>query len=258
MKTFCFTVDDNIRFLKELTENNSQDLFEHPYLAMYKRLHEELGLKVQLNLFYEMPYFTLSQVPVRWREQWRANADWLKLSFHSRLENERPYEFSPYGEVLDDCRAVHQEILRFAGEASLASTTTVHYCVATEDGVRALKDQTVKGLLGLYGTAEAPRASYNLNAEEGARARRGELVHKDGITHAAINMVINLFNKEDALEKIVPYLGRDAVFVMIHEQYFYADYPAYQPDFEEKIKALFVLLGENGFQSAFFEDILMN
>ena len=30
MKTYCFTVDDNIRFLKELTENGSASLFDHP------------------------------------------------------------------------------------------------------------------------------------------------------------------------------------------------------------------------------------
>ena len=28
-------------------------MFDHPYLAMYRRLHEKFGLKVQLNLFYD-------------------------------------------------------------------------------------------------------------------------------------------------------------------------------------------------------------
>mgnify|MGYP003302016309 CR=1 FL=1 len=31
MKCFCFTVDDNIRFLKELTENPADSIFAHPY-----------------------------------------------------------------------------------------------------------------------------------------------------------------------------------------------------------------------------------
>ena len=53
MKTFCFTVDDNIRFLKDLTEQKYTSIFDHPYLAMYKRLHDAFGLKVQLNLFYQ-------------------------------------------------------------------------------------------------------------------------------------------------------------------------------------------------------------
>ena len=54
MKPFSFTVDDNIRFLKELTQQRPADMFEHPYLAMYRRLHEQFGLKVQLNLLKQM------------------------------------------------------------------------------------------------------------------------------------------------------------------------------------------------------------
>ena len=49
---FCFAVDDNIRFFKELTEKKPECIFAHPYFAMYMRLHEALDLKVQLNLFY--------------------------------------------------------------------------------------------------------------------------------------------------------------------------------------------------------------
>ena len=84
MKRFCFTVDDNIRFLKEITERKYGSLFEHPYLAVYKRLHDELGLKVQLNLFYRTIEgdFNLSQVTDKYYNEWKQNADWLKLSFH--------------------------------------------------------------------------------------------------------------------------------------------------------------------------------
>ena len=44
MKWFCYTVDDNIRFLKEINERRPNSLFDHPYLAMYKRLHKQFGL----------------------------------------------------------------------------------------------------------------------------------------------------------------------------------------------------------------------
>ena len=32
-KTFIFTVDDNVRFLKELNSADYQSLFEHPFLT---------------------------------------------------------------------------------------------------------------------------------------------------------------------------------------------------------------------------------
>ena len=101
IKNYCFTVDDNIRFLKEITENHYQSIFDHPYLAMYRRLHEEFGLMVQLNLFYRMEDFDLSQVSEAYYAEWEANSDWLKLSFHSELENVKPYETSDYDEVYE-------------------------------------------------------------------------------------------------------------------------------------------------------------
>ena len=79
-KSFCFTVDDNIRFLKELTEGNYPSVFDHPYLAMYRRLHETYGVCVQLNLFYECDGFTLSSMTDAYREEFSENAHWLKMS----------------------------------------------------------------------------------------------------------------------------------------------------------------------------------
>ena len=80
IKNYCFTVDDNIRFLKEITEVCYRSIFEHPYLSMYRRLHERFGLKVQLNLFYREGDFDLSQMTDRYYEEWKENADWIKLS----------------------------------------------------------------------------------------------------------------------------------------------------------------------------------
>ncbi len=256
MKTFVFTVDDNIRFLKELSEGNETSLFSHPYCAMYKRLHEKYGLKIQMNLFYEMPGFTLNRMTERYQREFSKNADWLKLSFHSRLENVEPYISSGYSEVYEDCQAVHREILRFAGEKSLAETTTIHYCKATEHGLRALKDSGVCGLLGLFGTDEKPQSSYSLKEDICARIRRGESVHADGMDFSSIDLVMNLYGRDEILKRLSGLLSRDSVRVMIHEQYFYQDYPAYQPDFEEKIDCAFKLLTEKGYESRFFEEIM--
>lgn len=86
------------------------------------------------TFFYECEGFTLASMTDRYRDEFEKNADWLKMSFHSRLENVRPYEHSGYEEVYADCKAVEDEILRFAGEKTLAKTTTVHYCLLTEGG----------------------------------------------------------------------------------------------------------------------------
>lgn len=256
MKSFCFTVDDNIRFLKEINEAGYESIFEHPYLRMYKSLHERFDLKVQLNLFYRLGDFTLSDISARYSEQWSESSDWLKLSFHSDFENVNPYELSGYGEVFRDCGKVNSEICRFASPSSLARTTTVHYCLTTKQGARALFDNGVIGLLGLYGTEEKPHTSYSVETESADKIRSGNIVKVEGISHAAIDVVLNCFSKEENISRLAALTDREFIKVMIHEQYFYSDYKWYQPDFEEKLCAAFEFLTSRGYKSAFFEELI--
>ena len=256
MKTFCFTVDDNIRFLKEIVQDRPESLFAHPYLAMYRRLHQKYGVKVQLNLFYRLGDFELSQIPDAYYREWVENADWLKLSFHSDYEKEDPYISSGYEEVYEDCRKVHENIIRFASPAALAKTTTIHWCQTTEDGVKALADLGIKGLLGLFGNSRNPKTSYSIREEQAKELRRGKIMKIGEVHFAAIALVLNNYSEEVILEKLGTILDRNAINVMIHEQYFYSDYPAYQKDFEEKLGACFAFLNNKGYASCFFEDVI--
>jgi len=256
MKKFCFTIDDNIRFMKECCRQGYPSIFNHSYIALLQRLHEMFDLKIQLNLFYKMNGFDLSQMNDCYAEEWKSCADWLKLSFHSELENVRPYQSSDYSEVYTHCKAVQEQILRFASKESLAKTTTLHYCQATEEGVKALADNGVRGLLGLFGTSERPGTSYSLDMDTAASIRNGATVKKNGISFAAIDMVINNYRLENILPTLKQFLSRDEVHVMIHEQFFYPDYKAYQPDFEKKLILVFEALRNSGFESCFFEDMI--
>lgn len=254
MKKYCFTVDDNIRAFEELTNGSCASIFDHPYFAMYRQLHRRFGLKVQLNMFYETDTFNLSQMTDRFREEWAENAHWLKLSFHSRREFGSDYAEAGYEEVYRDCAAVHREIERFASPTVLTMHTTIHYCRTTVAGRNALRDLEIKSLLGLFGTEEKPRTSYSLPGEFGAPLRTGETVSLEGVAYKAVDIIMNLFDREEILRQLEHLKDRSLVNVMIHEQYFYPDYVAYQPDFEEKIAAAFSFLQEHGFESDFMEN----
>lgn len=249
-------MDDNIRFLKELTEKHYGSMFDHPYLAMYRRLHEEFDLKIQLNLFYSMENFDLSQMSDAYYEEWKENSDWLKLSFHSELENVRPYESSEYGEVYADCNLVNEQIRRFASDKALANTTTIHYCLLTEDGLKAIEDNCIVGLLGLFGTCEDPRTSYGIKECEAERIRRGESLKIGKLSFASIDIVLNSFETDKIIDQLAHMSNRNCIRVMIHEQYFYEDYRHYQPKFEEKLRSTFSFLCDNGYQSSFYENLI--
>ena len=223
---------------------------------MYRRLHEEFGLKVQLNLFYCTGGFDLSEMSDAYYDEWRENADWLKLSFHSELESFRPYESAGYCEVYEDCRRVNEQIKRFASPAALASTTTIHYCLLTDGGLKAIRDVGVVGLLGLFGTSEEPRTSYGIGEADARKIRDGETIKIGEISFASIDIVLNSFSTERIIDKLSGLTDRECIRVMIHEQYFYEDYTRYQPEFEEKLRSTFAFLSNNGYQSGFYESLI--
>ena len=253
---YTFTVDDNIIFLKDLTKTAHESIFDHPYLALYKRLHEKYGLKIQLNLFYRDSEFDLSLMSDAYKSEWERCSDWLKLSFHSEWENVKPYENSPYEVVYSDMAKADEQIIRFAGEKSLAKTTTIHYCLTTQGGVKAIKDNGVVGLLGLFGSDENPKTSYSLKSSEATRIRNGEIVKIDEMSYGAIDLIVNAYSQTDGLNIIKEKLGKNPLKIMIHEQYFYPYYFAYQPDFEQKLDQIFAFLQQNGYKSEFFENLV--
>ncbi|MBP3369441.1 MAG: hypothetical protein J6L85_01705, partial [Clostridia bacterium] len=226
------------------------------YLSMYKRLHEQFGLKVQLNLFYRTDGFDLSCMSDAYYSEWKENSDWLKLSFHSELENVKPYEFSGYAEVYEDCNRVQEQVKRFASPDALAKTTTVHYCLATREGLSALMDSGVQGLLGLFGSEEKPRSSYGIDESAASRIRRGESVKIKNMSFASIDIVLNCFSLTEILDQLARLLDHNDIRVMIHEQYYYSDYMMYQPDFEEKLAATFDFLCGYGYQSRHYEELI--
>lgn len=255
-KYYIFTIDDNIRFFKELTQSNAISIFSHPYVSLLKYLHEKYNVKIQLNLFYQDDTFNLSHMSNIYQEKFKANSDWLKLSFHSRMENVSPYQNANYDEIYEDCNTVQREILRFAGKESLALTTTIHYCQTTLEGREALKDCSVRGLLGLYGTENTPRSSYLCPETECQAIRNGKIVHCENIAFAGIDIVLNNFHTEEILKRLYALKNRKIIKIMIHEQYFYKDYSSYLPDFKERLEAAFHFLQTNYFNSCFFEELV--
>jgi len=57
-------------------------------------------------------------------------------------------------------------------------------------------------------------------------------------------------------EEFAPLIDREYVGICDHEQYFYSDYLAYQPDYGDKIMKMCEILTSNGFEFICGEDIL--
>lgn len=268
IKKFRISSDDNIRFLQELNRGDYASIFDHPYLAVYKKAHDLYGAKVHLNLFYAFDgqargffadnpeYFDLSMMTDRYKEEFIANSHWLKLAFHAHSEfPDKPYQKAP-GDILHrDCVAVCREICRFAGPECISNSTTVHWGEATREGVRALRSLGFTSLTGYFyrDSHNVPIVSYYLDPDTADHigSRDFFLDTQEDMIFGRIDSVLNIGSKEAVLREVRaaaedPHRG-GFVSLMIHEQYFYPDYVNYMADFEARVLESCKILADLGY-----------
>ena len=260
--------DDNILFLWDINEHKDEynSIFDNPYLAVYKKAHDLYGAKAHLNLFYEFdeaaakyfaadrPYFNLSMMTDKFRDEFRANADWLKFSFHAKHEHPmKPYQFAEGEVVRADCEQIHTEILRFAGEECLSDCTTVHFGEANEECARVLRSLGYRAMTGYFLPDEFCPVAYYAPDELIRHIYDRDFWYDTDtdIMFGRIDVVVNLRTHEENMQIVREIMSSPTrggfVSVMIHEQYFYEDYRKYLPDFEARVLEPCKLLAENGY-----------
>lgn len=267
-KGYRLSVDDNIRFLENLAKHPEYtSIFEDPFLNMHRRLHETYGTKTHFNLFFQSEdgSFDLTQVPDRFKQEWTANADWMRLSFHARSEFPAwPYLNAGYEQVYRDCEQVHREILRFAGPKVLGPVTTVHFAELTREGAKALQDLGIKMLLGdfSYNSRGERYLDYYLDADQ-FEAVRTHCFYRDkasGMQFCCCDIVLDCFKPEDIGAELdrqaALHPGRRFVDILIHEQYFYEDYKNYRPYYQELIETGIRWCTRQGYEPVHVTDMI--
>lgn len=275
MGGYRLSSDDNIIFLCDINDHKDEytSIFDNPYLAVYKEAHDRYGAKAHLNLFYEFDeksrsyfsgerkYFNLSMMTDKFREEFRANADWLKFSFHAKSEfPPEPYKHADGATVLADAEVILREIVRFAGPEVLSSCTTVHFGEANESGVIALRKRGYKAMTGYFAPTGAPVAYY------APRDLIEYVYHRDfwkdtetDVLFGRIDIVLNSKTHAENMEILRDTVASPTrggfVSVMIHEQYFYSDYKYYLPDFAQRVLEPCTYLAERGYQGRHIKDV---
>ena len=72
---------------------------------------------------------------------------------------------------------------------------------------------------------------------------------------AAAQAVLNLIPGEILVDELSKYTHQEYLSIGNHEQYYYPDYYAYQPDYAEKILTMGKVMKEAGFEFMFMEDL---
>lgn len=254
------SLDDNIWFLRDIAQKGYGSIFDNPFLAFWRDMHQKYGTKVHFNIYYETDGFNLSQMPDRYKDEWRRNADWIRLSFHARANDpDKPYIKAPAEQVIRDYRQVTAEIIRFAGKELLGPVTTIHWGEATRETCEALRKEGIKVLVGYFDFEDGePRVSYYLDKPR-VQYLSGRDYWKDtklDILFVRHDLVMNSF-KPDEIQRKLDEIGKDphqseVIELMIHEQYYYPDYRAYEPDYKERVETAIKWVTKKGHKPVWF------
>ena len=252
---YHFFIEDNIWFLRDLNRDRPKSVFSHPYLAMLKRLHEKFGLKIQLDIFIETEDFKLSEMTDEYKNEWKENSDWIRFGFHSRTEFPGdPYLNASYDEVYHDCVETHREIERFAGKECISYDTSIHFGTISKEGMRALRDCGIRGIIDLFAFEGQENLAFGVRFDDKKEAYKYD--EETGLNFFYNDMIINLYKLDeiDGFMEKIPL--KPLSVVMIHEQYFYDFYSAYQPDYEEKLEKVFKTFQNRGYSSVFLNEVV--
>lgn len=265
-------LDDNIWCLQDIAKNQDiyKSIFENPYFALYRDVHNEFGTKIHMNIYHDCPEhggFSLEDMPDKYKSEFIANSDWLKMSFHAaRNLPDKIYGNASYEQVRDDMKQMYEQVVRFAGEETLSrDVTTLHWCSATKYGTRAMRSMGIRAMtVGTHEEEFGYDINMHLTDEQSANIRRYAAIkdHAEDVICVCNGPECNLNTdkledipkKLDAREKRSPL--RRFVDLIIHEEFFYPDYVNYLPDYRERVYAGVRWCHEHGYHPAFYKDVL--
>jgi hypothetical protein len=275
---FRLSSDDNILFLQDITLNRDKytSIFDNPYLALYKKAHDRYGACVHLNLFYEYfpndknfsahsEYFNLSMMTDKFKSEFEANSDWLKLAFHANSEfPDKPYKFATAEKIREDYERVIREIVRFAGESVITNSTTVHWGAANPECVAELHRLGLRSLTGYFrrNANGEPSVSYYFDGEalDHIGSRDFWYDKEQDMIFAQIDLVLNEKTYDDVVKTLPNIVNNPCrggfISLMIHEQYFHPDYRRYLPDFEARVLDSCAFLAERRYVGEHIKEVV--
>lgn len=189
------SVDDATLIFQDICRQQYESIFENEILNRLQNLHERNGIKVTLYVFEKMDEFAIWDMPIKYKREFRENADWLQIGFHS-ITDGLPETWTT--DFAEEYSKTESAIMRFAGEKSLAKVLRLHYWYATDEMVMDLQQAGVSGLL----CSDSGALSYNLTEEQAEKLynSRDGVLKVDGMTYYATD--IRLENTENIRETL--------------------------------------------------------
>lgn len=207
-KTAHVSLDDATSIFMEIYREEPESIFDNAILGKLQYLHDTYGLKVTLYVYEMLDDFAIWQMPLDYKKEFRENADWLKIGFHSISEDNPQMLGMTLKEFENEYSRTVSAIDRFAGYSSLAKVLRLHYWYATPEMTDFLGQQGVTGLL----CSEEPLQSYSLTEKDEKKlygSRDGKLEKET--TYFVTDLRLE---NEENIEKALEELEKDHIIVL--------------------------------------------
>lgn len=262
---YRFSIDDNSFWLRDIHQQQYASLFDCFYLGILKKLNDDYGARFTLNIYSmtdDQPDnpFLLKDFSDRYRGEFADNADWLVLAFHAKSNlPDRPYQYASAEHLLADKHMVEEQIVRIAGEQTLAPPTVIHWGMVQPGALKPLYDDGVRVLSGFANpTAHGYDVNYWLNNERSEWLYNNEALKdfESGIVFSRVDIVCNNCPPEQVAPTLQPLYDSprqaEIMDLFTHEQYFWPFYSAYRPDHAERLDTTLRWVTEHGYEPVFF------
>jgi hypothetical protein len=267
---YRFSIDDNSFFLRDIHQQQYASIFDCFYLDILRGLNREYGAKFSLNIYIQTdddpanPFF-LTDFSDRYQGEFADNAHWLALAFHAKSNlPDRPYQYAPAEKLLADKHLVEEQIVRVAGEATLAPPTVIHWGMVLPEVWPALYADGIRVLSGFaHPTSRGYDINYFLDQERSEWLYHHEAIKdfESGLIFSRVDIVCN----NTPVEQIAPTLQplhdyprqAEIMDLFTHEQYFWPFYARHVPDHGERLNQTIRWVTERGYEPVFFHEGFM-
>jgi len=267
---YRFSIDDNSFWLRDVHQQQYASLFDCFYLDILRGLNREYGAKFTLNIYSQTDDdpanpFLLTDFSDKYKGEFAANADWLVLAFHAKSNlPDRPYQYAAAATLLADKHMVEEQIVRLAGEATLAQPTVIHWGMVPPEAWPAMYDDGIRVLSGFsHPTSRGYDINYWLDQERSEWLYHHEAI-KDfpsGLVFSVCDIVCNNTPVEEIEATLQPSCDNprkaEIMDLFTHEQYFWPFYTRYLPDHGERLNQTIRWVTEHGYEPVLFHEGFM-
>ena len=229
--------------------NTYTSIFDNPFFAMLKDLHDDYGAVISLYLFLTNTGSDISDYPTKFASEFTANADWLKFGLHQGGTN---YASTTATTALNDYETFTSNIMNIGGSVDVIDRCPrLGNFAGNLESMLAMRDAD-GGIVGLLSAYDDRDSYYLTSAQSAYLFKNGKLY--DSANYLTFFRTIKTFevaNPSTELPKLKTLAGCNGApygIIMMHEYGVYGSDFTLVTSMKERLEYACNWMVENGYE----------